>query len=382
MRVLEVAQPPHGGVAEHLRTVTSALPEHGVEPEAVLVPGSRAAAPLAAAGIAVHELRFSSSIWDVRDDLRATAELRRLIRARDPDLIHAHGAKAGVLGRLAAVLARRPAIYTPHGWAFNEYEFRNPPPSLAHRATAIGTERTLARAARFIVCVSEFEARSAARRGIPDGTRLRVIHHGVAVDESAEPDPQMSEWKGDRVLFGAVSVLRPEKGHRFLVDAADSLREAAPGACFALVGEGDRARGELEHRIEAAGLESTVRVFPYSGRMEPHLRALDCYVQPSHQFEALGIGAIEAMALGVPVIATEVGGVPEVVVDGSTGLLVPPADAAALARAVERLASDPALREAMGESGRTRARSSFALGDEVRALAELYREALSPRAAL
>jgi glycosyltransferase involved in cell wall biosynthesis len=382
MRVLEVAQPPHGGVAEHLRAIATALPEFGVEPEAVLAPGSRAATPLRAAGITVHEIPFSSSISDTGGDLRATRALWRLIRVRDPDVIHAHGAKAGVLGRIAAVLTRRPAIYTPHGWAFNEYEFRDPPPSLAHRAAAIGAERILARATRFTVCVSEFESRSAARRGIPNGTRRRVIHHGVAVDESAEPDPEMSEWKGARAMFGAVSVFRPEKGHRFLLDAAESLRAEESHVCFALVGEGEQGRAELERRVDALGLGRSARVFQYCGRMEPHLRALDCFVLPSFQFEALGIGSIEAMALGLPVIASDVGGVPEVVVDGSTGLLVEPANAGSLARAVARLAGDPALREAMGERGRSRARSSFALRDEARALADLYREALSPRAAL
>ena len=375
MRVLQTAQPPHGGVAEHIRAVSLQLAAWGeAQVEAALAPDSRVIEPLREAGIPTHEIHYRPSLTSAGADLRALRELVALIRARSFDLIHAHGAKAGVLGRLAGVLTRTPVVYTPHGWAFNEYEFRDPSPSRLHHVTVVQTERRLARLARFTICVSRFEEYAAAAQRLPHPERRRVVHHGVEVDRRAEPDPQLIEWKADGVLIGAVSVFRPEKGLNHLVEAAAILRERAPGVRVALVGEGDE-REALERQIARLDLGQVARVFSYGGSVEPHLAALDCFALPSFQFEAAGIGVLEAMAMGLPVVASRIGGVPESVRDGETGVLVSPGDPSALAGAILELAADGSTRRRMGEAGQAVVAEGFTLGREATRLAALYREA-------
>lgn len=372
--MLQVAQPPHGGVAEHVRVIGSALGGEGIEVEAALSPDSRAIAPLRDADVEIHEIPFVPAIRAPGRDLTATRALVGLLRRRPYDVVHAHGAKAGVLARLAGALTRTPVVYTAHGWAFNEFEFRHPRPSAIHRGTVVWAERVLAPLAAFTVCVSAFEEQAASARRLPGAGRRRVIHHGVRMRDDAVADEQLLAWRGDGVLIGAVSVFRPEKGLGFLVDAAAAVRRENAGVRIALVGEGD-GRRDLEHRIAAAGVGDTVRTFAYGGSVEPHLLALDAFALPSHQFEASGIGVLEAMAMGLPIVASRVGGVPESVIDNETGLLVEPGSVDDLASALIRLAGDSGVRRRMGERGRARVAERFTLEHEVAALAALYSEA-------
>jgi glycosyltransferase involved in cell wall biosynthesis len=167
--------------------------------------------------------------------------------------------------------------------------------------------------------------------------------------------------------------LRAEKGLDRLVDAAALLSDAVPGLRVAIVGEGAE-REALERRITSRELTERVRLFPFSGTVEPHLLALDGFVLPSYQFEVLSIGTIEAMACGLPVVASAIGGVPEVVADGESGILVPPDAPAAIAEAIAELAMDPARRREMGERGQAIVRERFSLERMIAETEALYLE--------
>jgi glycosyltransferase involved in cell wall biosynthesis len=195
----------------------------------------------------------------------------------------------------------------------------------------------------------------------------------VAVDLELPPDGTMLAWKGDDVLIGAVSALRAEKGLHRLVEAAGIVLAERSGLKISITGDGPEQQA-LERQIDDLGLAERVRVFPFSGRMEPHLLALDGFVLPSNQFEVFSIGTAEAMACGLPVIASSVGGVPEVVADGDSGILVPPDDAVAIAEGIAQLAGDEALRANMGARGQAIARERFSLDRMVQEVEAVYLE--------
>jgi glycosyltransferase involved in cell wall biosynthesis len=369
-RILQAVEQPGGGTAEHVLRLTLGLLERG---HAVEVAGREESAirgPLEEAGVTYHSLPFVGSIWAPGHDLPVIRQLRTLFRAGDIEIAHAHGAKAGALARLAGATTRTPVVYSPHQFAFVANEFREVP--RGRRALTVGIERGLGPLTARLVCVSRFELDQAAKAHVVRAGRRRLVYHGVDMDAAVDPDAQMLEWRGEGLLFGAVSALRPEKGHHRLVEAA-ALLAGMPDVRVAIAGDGQQ-REPLIQQIAELGLEDRVRVFPFSGRMEPHLLALDAFVLPSNQFEVFSIGTAEAMACGLPVIASGIGGVPEVVADAESGILVPPDDAQAIAEAMEALAGDDRRRESMGRRGQAIARERFGLTRMVDELAAIYAE--------
>jgi glycosyltransferase involved in cell wall biosynthesis len=269
--------------------------------------------------------------------------------------------KAGVLLRSIGALARLPVLYTPHCFAFISHQFRD---DLGHprlrSAAVINAERALGLITARLVCVSEFERGFADRLHIAPAGRRRTIANGVALDRPTAPDPELVAWRGDGTLFGAVSVLRPEKGLHHLVEVARMLSRERPDLRLAIVGDG--AEGDhLAERIHDAGVGDRIRIFPFSGSPDPHLAALDALLLPSDGFESLPIGVLEGMAHSLPVVASDIGGVSEVVRDGETGILVPPADVGRLTAGIEQLAAEPGMARRLGDRGRELVESHFSL---------------------
>jgi glycosyltransferase involved in cell wall biosynthesis len=173
-------------------------------------------------------------------------------------------------------------------------------------------------------------------------------------------------------------VLRIEKGLKHLVDAAGMLRTPPTGLRLAIVGDGVE-RDALARQIESSGVGDRIAMFPFSGRTDPHLAALDGVVLPSDSFEALPIGVIEGMAHSLPVIGSRIGGVPELISDGESGLLVPPGDPSALAAAIDEIAADPERAAAMGRRGRQIAEERYDLNRMVGEVERQYLEVSARR---
>ena len=222
-----------------------------------------------------------------------------------------------------------PALYTPHCFPFIG-EFGTP-----RRLAAIAVERALAPLAAAIVCVAECERRAALANGIGPPRRLHVIPNGSSPCPAVAPDPALVALRGDGVLAASVSVLRAQKTVGVLLDAVPRILREVPEARCALVGDGPE-REALHARARALGLDTEPRFafLPFAPPTARYLRALDVYVLPS-SWEALPIGLLEALACGVPQVATDVGGTSEAVT--ATGVLVPPGDPAALAEAMALL---------------------------------------------
>jgi glycosyltransferase involved in cell wall biosynthesis len=365
--VLEVFQPPDGGAAEHVRLLALGLLErgHGVTVAAPADAAPRAA--LEAAGAAYVALPLVGNMVAPGPDRAAARGLRELLAGRRFDLVHAHAQKAGILARRAARRAGVPAIYTPHMFVYRTQLLRPRLGSGLRFAATRGLERRLGRHTAAIVAVSEDERRAAIADGIAASELVHTILNGVAPDPALPPDPELLAFRGDGPLFGFVAGLRDQKGLPTLLDALDLLaaRDAPPR--FAIVGNGP-LEGEVRERI--AGSER-VRLFPFTGRVEPYLRALDAFVLPSY-WEGLPLAVLEAMALGVAPIATAVGGTPETIREGETGWLVPAHDPAALAERIVAVAADPAALRRAGDAAAADAAARFGAGRMVAETEALY----------
>lgn len=283
----------------------------------------------------------------------AVARVARIVRRRRPDVVHGHSSIGGVVARLGALGAAARTVYTPHG--------------LAPGRTATTVERLLRVGTDVLVAVSPSEAELVARLGLVPGERVRVVPNGIAVEAPAPASLRsVLGVDGDVPLVGFVGRLAAQKAPEVFVAAARRAAASVPGAVFVLVGD-----GPLAPRVDAVAAPNVRRV-PHLPGASAYLGDLDVLVQPS-RYEGAPYVPLEAMRAGVPVVATDVTGNRDVVVDGSTGLLVPVDDPAALAEAIVRLLLDPDLRRALGAAGRRDQAERFDLAAMGRSYTDLYR---------
>src|SRR3954468_14670986 len=311
--------------------------------------------------VQLEHMRRAISPWQ---DTLALVELVRLCRRVRPDIVHAHSSKAGALGRLAAALARVPVrIFTVHGWSFAAYG------GLPGRLY-LWVERRLRRLTTAVVCVAEASRDVGVDAGACRAERTLVIHN--AVDVAAFAAPERLRGIPQVVSIGRFAF---PKDFATLVEALAATR-ADYRAAF--VGEGPLLP-EIADTIRQRGLTDRIDLLGNRGDVPVVLASADVFVLSSRS-EGFPVSILEAMAAGLPVVATDVGGVAESVVDGETGLLVPPGDPAGLAAALDRLLTDGALRLRLGAAGRERARRHFDLAGFRRAHVELYLRELERRA--
>ena len=329
-----------------------------------------------------EELRASGvqlSFLDART-LRDRAAYRRLLAllARGGfDVLHAHLAYASIWGAHAGARAGVPVVATLH-------VAPEPVPRWSREAVRRRLlVRALRRHAAAVLAVSGAVREAWAGHGLPPAS-VEVVPNGVDVGALAAPRPQARARlraelgvAGEAPLALAVAALRPGKGLETLIAALGLLAETSTAPCCAVAGDGP-LRGELER----AAAERGVRIHWLGLRRDVPdlLAAADLFVLPSER-DALPTVLLEAMAASLPVVATPVGGIPEIVEDGESGVLVAPGDAAALAAALRGLAGDPATRRRLGASGQRRVHERFTLDAWVARLEAVYRRVAARGAA-
>jgi glycosyltransferase involved in cell wall biosynthesis len=312
----------------------------------------------------------------MRSDLRAAVELWQVLRQERVDVLHTHNPKPGLYGRVVGRLAGTPVVVnTVHGL----YAAPNDP--WAKRLLVYVLEALAARCSDAELVQNPEDLEVIRRLHMARRGRARLLGNGVDVDRF-DPDRFPPTHRAvvrdeigvdpDQVVIGTVGRLVAEKGYRELFAAVDRL---GPEPAVVVVGPEDRSKRDA--LAEADIEEARRRGVLFLGQRDDVDRiyaAFDVFVLPSHR-EGFPRAAMEAAAMGLPVVATDIRGCRQVVEHGVNGLLVPPRDAGSLAGALRRLASDPALRAAMGSAGRRRAVAEFDERRVVRTVLDTYAEA-------
>lgn len=372
-RVLQVVRPAIGGMRAHVLQLALGLRARGFDSELACPGDSDLVHDALEAGVLVHPVPIVGPLRPLKD-LLAVISLVEVIRERRPALIHAHGSKAALIARVATMFSRHTTtVVTVH----NQVLYGGV--SRPMRWIYLVLERRLARRTARIVTVSD-----ALRRELIDIYRLpsdlvTTVHNGLDLAPFlAGGDRRGARARygvaDDALLFGLAARFAPQKALDVLVEAAAGVLASEPRAVLMIAGD-----GPLLENVRTKARATSVRdrmLFPgFETDVPGLLAALDLYISSSVT-EGLSLALIEAMAAGLPIVATRVGGTPEVVEDGVSGLLVPAGKAKPLADAIARLLADPPLRKRMGDAGRERAVAEFSEGTMLDRMAALYEEVL------
>ena len=365
-------EPSEGGVAIYVRDLSRELISRGHQVDAVVSDRPGLPRELRDLGLGVAEVPFRAELGTIRDDLRAVRSLAALLSRRRWDVVHTHGNKGGVFGRPVARALGMPVVHSSHGFDYLTQRQRPRRGTEARRALTLGVERLLAPCAARILCATEYDRGNALRDGISNPAKLTVIHNGVAPPPPVEAEPELSALEGEGPLIGFLARLHEGKEPIAFIDSIALARQRGTRIRAAVVGN-----GPLEQEVRARARDADVAVLPFRGNPFSSLTAFDVYVLPS-RWEVFGLTIVEAMAASLPVVATDVGGIPEVVAAGETGLLVPVGDVGALAGAIGRLAADAELRTRMGRAGKARWEARFQHSAMVDAVEAVYERVAGP----
>jgi glycosyltransferase involved in cell wall biosynthesis len=385
-RILRViARLNMGGPALHVSYLAEGLADRGYD--TTLVAGTLARGEDSMAFVAedrgieiVKVDALSREISPVRDAI-AVVRLAQMIRRQRPQILHTHTAKAGAVGRLAALLAgkARPPIivHTFHGHVLRGYF--GPLKTTAFRVL----ERWLAKSTTALVAVSPQVRDDLVQLGVAPAEKFHVVRLGIELERRAASAGDRAETRRllgvppDRFVVGWVGRMTGVKNTDDVLEALRLLRERGVDATLLMVGDGPD-REHVETRANSLGIVRHCLFLGYQRDVAPWYGAIDAFVLPSVN-EGTPVVVMEALAAGRPVVATRVGGVPDVVREGEDGFLVEVGDRDGLAERLARLAQDPALRDRMGAAGRERVLDRYAVKRLVDDVDALYRELLARR---
>jgi glycosyltransferase involved in cell wall biosynthesis len=307
---------------------------------------------------------LSAPIAPLRD-LRALAELRRALAASRPDIVATHSSKAGILGRLAARSLRIPAVFTAHGWSFT------PGIPSANAAIYRRIERLAGALSGRIITVSEFDRRLALEAHIAPSNRIVTIHNGIA---DTAPDLRANPGQGPVRLI-MVARFEAQKDHATLLRALGGLTQQA--WTLDLIGNGP-LMGTMQALASQLGVAE--RISFLGQRMDvPEILARSQVSLLVTNWEGFPLSILESMRAGLPVIASDVGGIVEAVSEGETGYVVPRGAVELLQARIASLLSDPDLRKAFGANGRARFEQQFTLDESVAKTISVYHDVLAGR---
>ncbi len=356
-KIFYLVRPASGGMRNHLQQLLRRFSR-----DYTVYLGAPPESELQSAGLpadSLFHMPLSGGLNPV-GDLRAFRRLWGLLRTLRPALLHIHGFKAALPGLPAAHLARVPVLITVHNYP-------------AHRASlympAAGKALGVSKAQ--YIAVSRGLAVELAALGIPRA-QISVIHNGIdpAPFEAAAAGRFSRCRKEGELVVGTAARFAPQKGLAYFLQAAAALAPLFPQMRFLIIGDGP-GRPALERLARQLGLSRRLSFCGYCTDLPQRLAGIDIFVLPSLT-EGFSLTVLEAAAAGCAVVATRVGGVPEMIADGVHGLLVPPADAVALARAVAALARNPEQARRLARACRERVRTQFTLERMLSRTAALY----------
>lgn len=304
-------------------------------------------------------------------DIKTLIKLAIFLKKENFDIVHCHTSKGGFIGRLAAKLAgAKIIIYSPHGDIFEGY--------FCKLATDffILLEKFAARYTDKIINLTKIEIERFLEHGIGTRHQLKQIYNGInikyyerAITSNLKKRDEFGLGKDDFVC-ATVGRFVPVKGHTYLIKAIQKVVKVIPEAKFLFVGDGE-LKSKLSEEIKSYDLQRNIFLLGARSDIATILSCINVFLLPSLN-EGFGMVLIEAMAARKPVIATNVGGVPEVIINGTTGILVPPEDPEAFSSAIIKLYNNPEMSLEMGSAGYSRARNLFDIKTTVHEFEDLY----------
>ncbi len=357
----------NGGVEtrllQQLRTMRAPDYQHLV----VCITALERAALVREAGVPVVELGGEGSIRN----LRALAGLVREVRRFRPHVLHARVFEGQVFGSLAGYLGADVAVITE--------ETTVPAPPRGRSLLTRAALRVLLHGNDALVAISPAAQRYLVEDNWFPAAQVHLNNNGIDVADTPAARAQAARERaafgfGDAVVFG--TACRLDDVHKRVTDVIRALKQV-PGAALVVVGDGED-RAKCEELVDSLGLRERVRFTGYRHDSAVFYRLMDCFVM-TPAFEGFGNVFSESAQVGLPAIGTSVGGIPDVVVHGETGLLVPPGDVEAIAQAMRQLVGDASLRQRLGGAAQRRAHRHFTGARNVEALRVLYDEVRSQR---
>ncbi|MDU2063455.1 MAG: glycosyltransferase family 4 protein [Sporomusaceae bacterium] len=364
-----------GGAQRHLADLISCLPA-SYEVHVALGQSGWLGDRLAAAGASLHLLPELVQPLAMKQDIRTLWELKKLIQTLQPDLIHCHSSKAGFLGRIAGRFSATPVVFTVHGWAFTEgiswpkrLIYR-----LAEQIAAAGTSR--------FICVSDYDRQLGVRAMPGCRHKMLTIHNGVEAQRqlscsSQNQSGQVARQGNGPVRLVMVARFNQQKDQALLLQALAKLLKREVLAEVSFVGDGPTLP-EATTLAAELGITDQVHFLGARDDVVAILAEQDVFVLAS-KWEGFPISILEAMRQGLPVIASDVGGVKEAVTDRETGFLTPRGDLTALASRLWELCLNPRLRIQFGQAGRRRYEQEFTLPLMAEKTLQVYEQVLLGR---
>jgi len=312
---------------------------------------------------------------DLLYDFISFIKILKIIRSEKPQIVHTHTSKAGLLGRLAAFVAKTPIIiHTPHGHIFYGYFGR------VTSYLFVLIEKLLAKITDKIISLTNQEGLDHVRLNIACPEKFISIHSGVDIQRFISAKSGGDGLKASfgimpqSLVVGTIGRLVPIKGHEYLIEAAPKILKEVPGVKFVLVGDGN-LRPKLERLTNALNVQDAFLFLHWRSDIPKIIRMFDLFTLPSLN-EGMGKVLVEAMAAGKAIVASNTGGIPDLVVHAHNGLLVPPGNPSRLAEAIVTLLKDSNKRQEMGENGKLLAQR-YSVESMVNKTETLYEELLA-----
>lgn len=359
MKVLHIEMGRHlYGGARQVGYLIDGLKSQGVENLLLTPKTSAIAEEVREHGSPVIQIDYRGDL-----DFRLAFKVKKLVTKLGIDLVHVHSRRgADVWGGLGAKWAKVPAILS------RRVDNPESPKSIRYKYGLYAQT----------VCISEGIKKVLIENGLASD-RVTAVRSAFVAKESQNPLErskflQRFSLPEDAIVVGTVAQLIPRKGHKLLLACLTELISKHPNMRVLFFGEGPE-RASLQQRIEELGLANRVQLVGFHSDLNNLIGNLDILAHPAYM-EGLGVSLIQASAASVPIIASNAGGMPEIVRNDENGILVPPGDTAALQKALDRLAQDPELRARFGETGRNIAEKEFSVDVMVQGNLEVYRSIL------
>ncbi|MDB5265195.1 MAG: hypothetical protein JWN64_766 [Parcubacteria group bacterium] len=356
-----------GGAQRYVYDLATSAKDAGYLPTVISGTPGELTRRLEASGVPVESIQTMKRDIGFKSEFLSYKALLKRVREMRPDVIHANSSKAGFFAVLAGRVCGIPhIIFTAHGWAFNEARpgWQKVIFWFVHYVTILLSHKT--------VCVSDAAKRDT--RSMPFiSNRIVVIHNGVSGNALlGREEARLKLWPESKktMWVGTIAELHPTKQLDVAIEAFAKLAKSFPEVGYVVMGEGEK-RLALERKIEALGLTDSVRLCGHVENASSYLSALDIFLLPSRS-EGLAYVLLEAGLAKLAVVASNVGGIPEVITNNQTGILVPSGDIEAVANSLSILVRDSTVREKLGASLYERVYTEFSLEGMANATFALY----------